>query len=717
MCFCALAGAPPVVAQTTVDISTVHVGPDSFRLGEYSGLQRSGNYFRGNFTTGKSSAWNDTTGKYWQARGLDLGLDTLGLRFDAGARGRYDFSLAYQQLPHYRFDGPIVTPFTGAATARQTLPSQWVGATTTSGFTRLHQSLQDVSVNTNREHLSTALSYRLTSTWTLDGNFQRQRKNGSDTLGAMFGNSGGNARSALLAAPVDYVTDNFDAGLSFRSKLNSFAATWRASLFSNANTALQWQNPFNNTQWAAGAGFSSQAAGQLALAPDNQAYSLDFSGVHSLNASDRISGSLAFGRMTQDETFLPYSNVFTARSPLPATSLDGKIRTLNGMVNYTDRVSAAVTLKALYSVDIRDNDTQRQLFLRIPGDTAPQAAALSDQARINRPYSHTKQRLLLQSGVRLDKGRQLQLEYGFDRRERDLLDVDTAQEQTASIRLLFPAFAAGRGSTEYTRAQRRGSGLVPNAGFLAGHNPDFISTLTGVALYENDPLLRRFHIADRDRDQLSFSFTGSLLARVDLNLSGKLTRDEFPDSSIGLQSSAARHVTANLSYAPARNLSVYAYQTYIGFENSQSGYSRTATTPILPEAARLPGNGWQMRSRDRINTSGLGMQWNNRDDRYRVNADLLYSDAASASIPQSSGLAYLAFPEVSTRFVSFTFNMEYNFKEGRKVGLRYRHDDYRSTDFALDSVVVDSLNNVLLLGNSSPVYAGSIIELRFTTAM
>ena len=93
MCFCALAGAPPVVAQTTVDISTVHVGPDSFRLGEYSGLQRSGNYFRGNFTTGKSSAWNDTTGKYWQARGLDLGLDTLGLRFDAGARGRYDFSL------------------------------------------------------------------------------------------------------------------------------------------------------------------------------------------------------------------------------------------------------------------------------------------------------------------------------------------------------------------------------------------------------------------------------------------------------------------------------------------------------------------------------------------------------------------------------------------------------------------------------------------------
>ena len=36
---------------------------------------------------------------------------------------------------------------------------------------------------------------------------------------------------------------------------------------------------------------------------------------------------------------------------------------------------------------------------------------------------------------------------------------------------------------------------------------------------------------------------------------------------------------------------------------------------------------------------------------------------------------------------------------------------------ALDNVAVDTLNNVLLLGNASPVFAGSIVELRFTALL
>jgi len=138
---------------------------------------------------------------------------------------------------------------------------------------------------------------------------------------------------------------------------------------------------------------------------------------------------------------------------------------------------------------------------------------------------------------------------------------------------------------------------------LAGHSPDFVSTLAGAALFENDPLLRRFHVADRDRSQ------------------------------------------------------------------------------------------WQG-----SRTQPLGTAW-------------------SLTLQASSGQDWLPFPAVGTRSTNLLLSGEYTLPKKNKVGLRYRYVNYQSSDFALDNVAVDTLNNVLLLGNASPVFAGSIVELRFTALL
>ncbi len=702
------------LAQTTLDVSTIVVEPSSFRLGQYSGLHESGSYFSVDVAADKRGTYNDRENRYWRFLGQRLGLPNSAASLNFGAIGHYAVKLDYQRLPHFLFDGPVSTPFSGAGSDQLTLPSSWVADSTTKGFTQLQQSLQDLTLKTDRQHLSVELSLRLADSFTMTGDYQRQVKKGLDPLGAAFGSTGGNARAAVLAAPVDYVTDNFVVKLERQQPSATWSISYRSSLFSNHNAQLQWNNPFNNAQWRVGAGFSAQATGAIALVPDNQSHVVAINRVQAFGSASRLSASISAGRMTQDEALLPYSSVFAADTALPVSTLDGVIRTLNGVVTWSTRFGPRLTLRSRYAFDQRDNDTAIHPFLRIAGDVAQQATIGSDQARLNRPYSHVKQQFSVEAALRLPQSRQLQLEWRTDAKSRDMVDVDRVEEDSVALTLQSPLAGNGRGRVELMRARRRGSPYTGNAGFLAGHTPEYVSTLKGAALYENDPLLRRFHVASRDREQLTMSLALPLPAMVEASFSTTLTDDEFPGTELGLQAATAWNSTLNLDYTPNRRLSVHGWLGRQVFHNRQRGYSRSATTPILPPSARLVGSGWSMSSRDLVDSSGIGMEWQPEATPLQLEFEASYSDAGTRAKPYSSGLAWLPLPTITTRFTTVSVMAAYTFANKHKAGMRLRYDDYHSTDFALDNTVVDSLNNVLLLGNASPVYAGTIIELHFT---
>jgi MtrB/PioB family decaheme-associated outer membrane protein len=704
-------------AQNEVDIGIGNTGPSSFRLGEYNGLYESGNFLRGSISAGEQSPYTDRSGKYWSMAVRNLGLDTLGLQFEKGARGTWKWKAGYQGMAHYRFDNPVLTPFRGSGSSLQNLPTNWIAASSTNGFASLQQDLQPVSIQTDREHLQTSIQWRLNPAWTLDSEFQQQRKTGNDTLGAIFGSSGGNPRGAVLAAPIDYVTNNYGLSMSWQQQNRSLVLAYRGSVFNNAGNSLRWQNPFDNSQWPSGAGYSDGAYGQMALAPDNSSDTFSLSGVFAFAGGSRFSGSLSVGRMQQDELFLPYSSVFQAATPLPATSLQGLVRTVNGSLNFSTRLSPRLSLRSRYTLDIRDNDTRRQIFQRIPGDAAAQGELISINARLNRPYSHVKQLFSADTSLRLGGGKQLQIEYELGQKNRDMVDVDEVREQTVGLNLGFPFLSAGKGKVAVTQSRRSGSDYQPNAGFLNGHNPDFISTLNGNDLYENDPLLRRFHLADRNRRQVAVNFNTVLNSTLSFNADSKFTRDDFPDSQIGLQASDTWYLNVMLSWAPGGNLDFHAYQNWQAWNNRQAGYERNNRTPFFPAADRLGTNNWWMQTRDRVESSGIGLNWQSADRRLSVKADASLSDANTKTRPYSTGISYAPLPDFSTRFASLTLNGEYALNSGRKLGLRYRYDDYQSNDFALDNVAVDTLGNVLLLGNASPFYSGAIVELHFSIVL
>ena len=92
-----------------LDLGLGYVSDDSFKFGEYNGLEEKGAYLIGNMTgryRGEDAAYVDLSV-------TDLGLDTRTLGVEGGKQGRYKLFLKYSELPHNISD-TAQTPFSGA---------------------------------------------------------------------------------------------------------------------------------------------------------------------------------------------------------------------------------------------------------------------------------------------------------------------------------------------------------------------------------------------------------------------------------------------------------------------------------------------------------------------------------------------------------------------------------------------------------------------------
>ena len=100
---------------------------------------------------------------------------------------------------------------------------------------------------------------------------------------------------------------------------------YQLSLFRNGETSLTWSNPFIPV-------VPGSDTGQLALPPDNQFHQSVATLGYESTPTIRFSGDIAFGRMTQDESFLP-ATVNASLAPsvpaLPSQSLNGQADTFN----------------------------------------------------------------------------------------------------------------------------------------------------------------------------------------------------------------------------------------------------------------------------------------------------------------------------------------------------------------------------------------------------
>ena len=366
---CALCAYPEGWFLDT-EIGGGYVSDDSFLFGNYTGLNDQGGYFIGDVV---ADYWGQS-GDHWYFEGLNLGLDSRSMTIEGGRQGQYELRLSYDKLPHFLFESGE-TPFINPAASSLVLPTDWVPGATTSDMPSLEQSLRSVGISTERETIGLGFSYVQNTRLEYDVDYQHSTKEGTGMYGGSFLNT-----ATILPRPVDHETRTLEAGITYHADEWSARFGYFGSLFNNDTPTLRWDNPFTSVVPGA-------EEGQAALEPDNEFHQLILSGHFRPAMHTQLSGSLAVGRMEQDEELLPFTINPNLLSPLPVQSLDAEVDTVHADFRIASRPTRKLRLRGSYTFDERDNETPSLDWAYATTDALPAGP------RTNLPYGYERYKI------------------------------------------------------------------------------------------------------------------------------------------------------------------------------------------------------------------------------------------------------------------------------------------------------------------------------------
>jgi len=710
--------AVPLSAQPsgTVEASSGYLDRAAWRFGNHAGVNDKGAVTFLDFSLQSLLVPGSGETGYWRMEAQRLGLETGRLALEAGEQGRQRIRLDYRRLSSYQFDDAR-TPVRGAGSGTLSLPAGWqASGSGTAGMSKLQENLVDVNLWQRRHSLRLDYQRRLHPAWTLQSEFRRERVNGTRILGAVSGATGGNARAALLPAPVDYQTSIATLGLAYTSTALHWQMGYQGSIFDQGVRALRWPTLYGqHPQWAVGSGFPD-GSNQMALEPDNQAHQLSTGASLVLSPSQRLQMDAALGRQRQNAAFLPYTvnPLLAPLVELPRDSLQGRIDTARLDLRLHSRLSKGLNLTSRLAYRDRDNRTTIAPFQRVRGDAVPQQP-WSD-ARLNRPYGLREARAAVDANYRLSS--RLRLEGGLEQlhSERSYSEIHRMREITAKFGLRGNLGTSVAVAGEYRHQDRRSDDYIGNRPFLATHVPGSI----GADDFENHPLLRKYYLSERERGQARLQTNWQAMPNLNLGAALAWSRDDYPDGFFGLDHSTLQSATLDFSYSTTEHLRINGFWNRDRYRNAQSG---RAFRGNVPADVWNPERNWQLTATDRFNTWGLGL---GREQLYlrlgawqlpgRLDLNLDYSHSRSTgSFDNSTGpaLASASLPSLGSQLDNLSISLLYAWSSRASVRLAFIHERYHSSDFALDNVGPATVASVLLPGMAAPRYRANWFTLGY----
>jgi MtrB/PioB family decaheme-associated outer membrane protein len=680
-------------------------------FGRNSGLERDGFSPVVDFRARGRPEWDGESAYYWWAEGRRLGWDSRRLALEAGEQGRQVFSFSWREMPNYQIEDGL-TPFRGIGSGFLSLPPGWeVTGNTTSGMTALRDDLRLVGTGTDRRRLDLGYWRSFEDRWTFSVDARHETRQGSRAQGAIFGFTGGNPRGSQLPMPVDTTTRIIDAGLEYGGDSYALGLAYHGSFFENSQPSVAWQNPFGaHPGWAPGAGFP-EGVGRISLFPDNQAHQLRTYGAWQVGDTTRLNADLAVGRMEQDDTFLPFTvNPFIdLEAPLPRDHFDGEIRTTLLNLRATTRPADRLNLTFNYRYDDRDNRSPMDAYRLVGADSEQQKSP--DNARINLPYSYRKQELKGDANWRFARRNRAVGGLWFTREDRDNYAEAAELDEwgiSAGLRGALSPRVNYRVDVEY--ADRTFDEYDGRAPYVAGRIPGTV----GPEAFENHPNLRMYNMADRQRNQLGMRLDFQPIDVASLGFGYQYSKDDYDDSTFGLNDARVQSLSADLGYYPNEHLSITALYTHDRYKASQSGRDWPGNQPQL---AFNPGRNWFVDHEDTIDTAMLSLELADLGRRFDaisrmglnrrldVGGDILFiRTRGEIDVTTGDLLNAEPLPDTVSRLNGYQVWARYQITPNWHTRLSVEHERFDSRNFALDEVDIDTLANVLLLGRQSPSY-------------
>lgn len=471
----------------------------------------------------------------------------------------------------------------------------------------------------------------------------------------------GNRRSSLLAnsgpinfaLPVDATTQNINAGISIDQH------QWQSELAYNGS---YYRNHINHLSLP-------YADNVYAATPDNDAHQVSLTGQYLLGSSV-INGRLATGRMIQDDNLIQVSGN-------PLQSWDGEIETLDARIGFSSMLSPRWRLNGQLDYSDRDNKSSTWDFAQFEVDNV--SGAFKQNVAMDIQRTNFK----LQSSYRFNSDYRLLGGFDYKAVERNYTEREETEDSALWAKLNIRAIPKTVVDLKASYETRDGSTY---------------DSLEATSIEEN-PLLRKFYLADRNRNGLELRVNHTPLQWLTVDFDAHYNNDDYDSTLIGLTGVKDYGYNLQLSAQLSNRLNVFASAGQQWIESDMAGSQAYAS----PD--------WYTNVDDEFIDLNIGFTYDGlMDDRLSIGGNYQFANSASDTLITTTT------DQPYGDYYSYSHNLElygrYALNERMGLKLSYQYERYYDTDYA--EVSPYAVPGLVTLGELNHNYNAHLLMLTFS---
>jgi len=716
----------PPLYTNAIELGVIYSSEDSFKFGEYNGLEDSGFHALGNL----SVLGNDGTMR-WSLFGTDLGLTSRYVNGSLSTPGLWDLNVRYDALQHNISD-TYQTPLQGSLGGNNfTLPVDFGTINANNAFpsarvltpTQL-SAFHIEEIHSDRDNISVGGGYHFNEHWSMRFDFNHLDQSGAKLLGtgsqggiALTGGSTGRAEANnIIMNPTEYTTNTFNLALNWQGDKGYLSVGWFGSFFNDEYNSLSWQNALASGASAC-IGPQCYVNNTMSTAPDNTFNQVNLNGGYLFSAMTKLVGGFSYGFNIQDENFAPTLIPQASGTPydmmqaggLPRSSLDGEVHTIHGDLKLTHKLNKDLMLSGAFKYNERDNRTDSNTYLY-------HNLGNGNYTGVNLPYSNRKIQAEAAADYRVTQGQKLHLGYEHEYFERWCDDV------AAVLGVVYECVASpssNEDKLELIYRVKASETVQLNVGYtFADRYADFdhnfaANTGSYPVLNAEDKLGYNAYIYDsRIKHMGEGGINWQATDKLDFGLIGRYSDLDY-DATLGVQDGQESSVNLDATYIYNENGSVSAYASWQNSERElRNGLNGSATV--------APTNIWTNQLNQDSYAIGLNVrQGGLMGGKLEVLGDVSYSfDTShySTQVPYdptctaANKLTCGDTPDIETSLFALNLNGAYQVNKNGKVALGYLYQLFDSNDYYYNGYQYGfTPNRVMPTNEQAPSYSEHVI--------
>ncbi len=718
----------------------------SFKFGEFTGLTHSGGFLIGNANV--RERYGDGA-NYLNASAYNFGLPTFQLGAEFGRQGLYWVNAGWDQLQRSQFnDTKFILNGTGGS--RLTTPAGFPNVPQNAGVNNptlagaFSPFLQGFDVKQDWDVYKAGGGFHL-GDWKISADYGQIDRDGTKLIGSLMGVSPG-GRSMILPYQINDTQQQVQVKAEWGGKQGQLNLSYWYSKYDNDANSLVWQNPYasgagaGSLAFAGGSGFPT-GFGRMGLMPSNDFWQAQATGAWNFTPSMRLTGTVSYSVMSQNDPFLPYTINTAAQTPgtnllvpvgLPRTSLNGEIKNTLVDLTFLMRPVSKLSLKLNYHYMDRNNTSPSNQYAYVQGDANNQPTPINNantsaQIVTNLPTDATENRFKIDADYQIFQRTLLRGWYQYTNVSYSPSNWEfraNTQNNLLGVELRRIMSESFTGALRYVWDQRSGSTFASQNAYYAAYTAGRVASTANI---NNLPTLRQFIFADYNKNAIIATGTITPIERISIGLNANWYQTQYkgpncggspdqippnvpmPSECQGLTNVVGQTYSIDGSWLFAEGWNAFAFYTYTQFSTDQANRAWNAAT------STSTARDYNDSIKNSGNTFGLGINFKPADNRYDVGGQYVYTDGTGgysisgpwAAPGQVSALGAQPIPDVTMSSNYFQLYGKYQYSKSLLFRLNYLYQNLSSSDWAYPGNPF-ATNSVLLTGHQSPTYHNNV---------